>query len=106
MAYHVRLGHLPFDRIQLAAKQGILPTHIATCHVPATKPGDVVSVDQLISKTPGLVAQSTGTLTKRRHTVATIFVDQASGLDFVYPQASTSANDTLEAKRAFERFAR
>jgi hypothetical protein len=102
MAYHVRLGHLPFNRIQLATKQGILPTRIATCHVPkcasclfgkakrrpwrtrgcagqigrtATKPGDMVSVDQLISKTPGLVAQSTGTLTKHRHTVATIFVD-------------------------------
>jgi hypothetical protein len=54
----------------------------------------------LISKTPGLVAQSTGT------THETIFVNQASGLDFLYPQASTPAKDTLEAKRAFERFAR
>jgi hypothetical protein len=132
MAYHVRLGHIPFDRIQLAAKQGILPQRIANCHVPkcasclfgkakrrpwrtrghagqigksATRPGDVVSVDQLISKTPGLVAQSTGKLMKRRHSVATIFVDHASGLDFVYPQESTSAKDTLEAKQAFERFA-
>jgi hypothetical protein len=81
MAYHGRLGHLPFDRIQLAAKQGLLPSRIANCHIPkcasclfgkakrrpwrtrghtgqigrtATKPGDVVSVpvDQLISKTP------------------------------------------------------
>jgi hypothetical protein len=79
-SYHVRLGHLTFDRIQLAAKQGILPTCIATCHVPkcasclfgkakrcpwrtcghagqisrtATTPGDVFSFDQLISKTPG-----------------------------------------------------
>jgi hypothetical protein len=34
MAYHVRLGHLPFDRIQLAAKQGILPNRIAKCHAP------------------------------------------------------------------------
>jgi hypothetical protein len=132
MAYHVRLGHMPFDRIQLAAKQGILPQRIANCHVPkcasclfgkakrrpwrtrghagqigksATKPGDVVSVDQLISETPGLVAQSTGKLMKRRHSVATIFADHASGLDFVYPQESTSAKDTLEAKQAFERFA-
>jgi hypothetical protein len=132
MAYRVRLGHLPFGRIQLAAKQGILPQRIANCHVPkcasclfgkakrrpwrtrghagqigrtATKPGDVVSVDQLITKTPGLVAQSTGTLMKRHHSVATIFVDHASGLDFVYLQESTSAKDTLEAKQAFVRFA-
>jgi hypothetical protein len=128
MAYHIRLGHLPFDRIQMAAKQGLLPSRIANCHVPkcasclfgpwrthghighisrtATKPGDVVSVDQLISKTPGLVAQSTGILMKRRHSVATIFVDQASGIDIVYPQESTSAKDTLAAKQAFERFAK
>jgi hypothetical protein len=33
MAYHVRLGHMPFDRIQLAAKQGILPQRIANFHV-------------------------------------------------------------------------
>jgi hypothetical protein len=133
MAYHVRLGHLPFDRIQMAAKQGLLSSRITNCHVPkcasclfgkakrrpwrthghighigrtATKPGDVVSVDQLIYKTPGLVAQSTGILMKRRHSCATIFVDQASGLDFVYPQESTSAKNTLAAKQAFERFAK
>ena len=132
MAYHIRLGHLPFPRIQLAARQGILPRRLADCAVPqcasclfgkakrrswrtrgpaghightATKPGDVVSVDQLISKTPGLIAQVTGKLTKRRHSVATIFVDHVSGLDFVHPQESTSAEDTLIAKQAFERFA-
>jgi hypothetical protein len=42
---------------------------------------------------------------KRRHSVATIFVDHASGLDFIYPQESTLAKDTLEAKQPFERFA-
>jgi hypothetical protein len=65
----------------------------------------MVSVDQLVSKTPALLAQSTGTLTNRWHTVATIFVDHASGLDFVHPQESTSAKHTLKAKAAFERFA-
>ncbi len=128
----MRLGHMPFDRLQQAAKQGILPRRIADCHAPkcpsclfgkakrrpwrsraqagkigktATKPGDMVSVDQLIFKIPGLIAQGSGKLTKRRHTVATIFVDHASGLDYVHSQESTSAVDTIVAKEAFERFA-
>ena len=132
MGYHMRLGHLPFDRLQQAARQGILPRRIADCSIPkcpsclfgkakrrpwrhrgqtshigptATKPGDMVSVDQLISKTPGLIAQSTGKMTHRRHTVATIFVDHASGLDYVHTQESTTGAETVEAKEAFERFA-
>jgi hypothetical protein len=132
MGYHMRFGHIPFDRLQQAARQGILPRCIADCPAPkcpsclfakakrrpwqnraqagkigktATEPGDMVSVVQLVSKTPGLLAQSTGTLTNRRHTAATIFVDHASGLDFVHPQESTSAKHTLEAKAAVEHFA-
>jgi hypothetical protein len=107
MAYHLKCGHLPFDRIQQAARQGILPISIAHCHVPKCtgclfgkakrkpwrtahhtghlprknlKPGDVVFVNQLISKTPGLVPQTTGKLKNARHFVAAIFVDHSSGL--------------------------
>jgi hypothetical protein len=132
MGYHLRLGHLSFDRLQQAARQGILPRRIADCSVPkcpsclfgkakrrpwrtraqtnhigrtVTKPGDMVSVDQLISKTPGLIAQSTGKMTHRRHMVATIFVDHASGLDYVHTQESTTGVETVAAKEAFERFA-
>jgi hypothetical protein len=65
----------------------------------------MISVDQLISKTPGLIAQGSGKLTKRRHTAATIFVDHAYGLNYVHTQESTSAIDTIVAKEAFERFA-
>jgi hypothetical protein len=131
MGYHMRFGCIPFDRLQQAARQGILTRRIANCPPPkcpgclfakaehrlwesraqagkiektATKPGHMVSVDQLISKTPGLLAQSTRTLTNGQHTVATTFVDHASGLDFPYPQESTSAKHTLEAKAAFEGF--
>jgi hypothetical protein len=132
MSYHLQFGHLPFARLQQAAKQGILPRRLGTCAVPkcagclfgkakrrpwrtsakpgniakaAVQPGDVVSVDQLISKTPGLIAQSVGILTRKRHMVATVFVDHASGLDFVHTQPSTSAADTVLAKIAFEQFA-
>jgi hypothetical protein len=46
-------------------------------------PGDVVSVDQLESSTPGFIGQITGMLTKQRIVGSTIFVDQASDF-YVY----------------------
>jgi hypothetical protein len=46
----------------------------------STGPGQCVSVDQLESSTPGLIAQMKGWLTKKRYRVATIVVDQFSGL--------------------------
>ncbi len=71
----------------------------------ASRPGQLVSCDQLISSVLGLIAQTTGTPTKARYYVATIFVDQFSGLDYVHLQESASADDTVEAKEAFERSA-
>ena len=68
------------------------------------QPGQCVSVDQLISGTPGLVGQTTGKLTTSRFSVATIFVDHYSDLDYVHVQETTSAADTVDAKKAFERF--
>jgi hypothetical protein len=72
---------------------------------PITKPGDCVSVDQLISHTPGLVAQLRGIPTKMRYRVATVYVDQYSRLSYVHLQKTTSAEETLESKRAFENYA-
>jgi hypothetical protein len=131
--WHYRLGHLPFKKLQAMAKQGILPPALAKCKAPqcsaclygkATKrawrtratpsrvspatitgPGDCVSVDQLESSTPGLIAQLRGFLTRKRYTVSTIFVDHYSRLSYVHLQQSTSAEDTLQAKRAFEAYA-
>ena len=59
-------------------------------------------VDQLISPTPGLVAQMTGFLTSARYHVATVFVDLATDHGFVYLQKSTSGEETKAAKIAFE----
>ena len=80
---HEKLGHLSFPRLKLLARSGIILKELA--HVdppkcpgcaygkahrkpwrskglknhrtikPATKPGQVISVDQLISPTPGFV---------------------------------------------------
>lgn len=60
----------------------------------------------MVSPTPGLVAQITGKLTVARYKYATVFVDQASRLCFMYLQKTATANETIEAKRAFEAYAR
>ena len=69
-------------------------------------PGELISVDQMNSSDPGLVAQMTGNPTRERYQVATIFVDKATGFSQVYPQKSTSAQETIESKRQFEIYSR
>jgi len=132
LSWHIKLGHAPFNLIRWAAMLGLLSKKLQKCQntvcpaclygkqkcrpwqtkaTPDTKikkttfPGQCVSVDQLISRTPGLVAQTTGCLTTAHYQVATIFVDHYSDLDYVHVQESTSVDKTIEAKRAFERFA-
>jgi hypothetical protein len=134
LSWHYRLGHLSFERIKKLAQRGDLPAYLkdartprcASCMFgkatkrawrtkapvnkqtvpPATSPGAVIGVDQLISSTPGLVGQMRGSLTRRRYQISTVFVDHFSGLSYVHLQLSSSAEDTIEAKRAFERFAK
>ena len=65
-----------------------------------------MSVDQLVSPTPGLIAQMTGFLTTKRYKYATIYVDQYSRYGFVYLQKTASTEVTVEGKRAFEAFAK
>jgi hypothetical protein len=72
----------------------------------ATSPGDCISVDQLESPTPGFIAQLKGKLTKKRYGAATIFVDHASRLSYIHFQQRISSDETVEAKRAFEAYAR
>ena len=131
--WHHRLGHMPFTRLKEAAEVGIIPRRLrnvpsprctACMYAKATKkpwrtrapptsqavpsvnaPGAVVSVDQLESSTPGFIGQLKGWLTRQRYTCATVFVDQYSDLTFVYLQRSTNAEETLDAKEAFERYA-
>jgi hypothetical protein len=64
----------------------------------AAAPGVIVAIDQMVSPTPGLVAQMKGFITKKRYTAATVFVDHYSNLSFTIVE-------TLEAKAAFERYA-
>ena len=128
MEYHEKLGHLPFKQMDSLSKDGILPPKLAKIKSPkcpgciygkahrkpwrtkaqpksikrATKPGEVVSVDQLQSPIPGFVPIAKGSPTNKRYTGATIFADHASGLTYVHLQYSLSTIETIEAKHAFE----
>ena len=97
LAWHYRLGHASFEKIRQMAGRGDLPRNIATCKTPkcaaclygkatrrawrskspanklttppATSPGAVVAVDQMISATPGFIAHMRGFITRKRYTV-------------------------------------
>jgi hypothetical protein len=49
--------------------------------------------------------QLCGIPTKLRYRVATVFIDHYSGLSYVVPQYSSSADEIILAKRKFEEFA-
>jgi hypothetical protein len=72
----------------------------------ATTTGDVVSVNQLESPTPGLIAQMTGTLTTKQYKYATVYVDQRSRFGYVHLQKTSSAEETIEGKNAYKTYAR
>jgi len=120
---HHRFGHILFKRLQEMAKQGTVPTQLAKCPISvctafmfakatkrkwrtktklagdevekASRPGQVVSVNQMVSSTPGLIAQMTGFLINKRY-------DQFSRHGFVYLQKTASAEETLKGKTFFK----
>ena len=129
---HYRFQHISFSKLQEMACQGILPWRLAQCKIPTCsaclygkatkrawqskqerqrqwyqdlKPGDIISVNQMVSPVPGLISQMVGFLTKQQYKYATVFVDQVSRMGFIYLQKTCSAEETIEAKRAFEKYA-
>lgn len=116
--WHYRLNHLPFSRVLQLAKKGQLPKKILKARIPrchaclsgkatkrpwrtrappngrstpiARRAGDVISVDQLESTTPGRIVQLKGFLTKDRYRYATVFVDQYSKGFFCTPTKDTN----------------
>ena len=129
---HNRFQHISFSKLQEMARQGILPWRLAHCKIPscstclygkatkrvwrsklgkqrqekkALKPGEVISVDQMVSPVRGLIAQMVGFLMRQHYKYATVFVDQSSHMEFVYLQKTCSAEETIKAKRAFEQYA-
>ena len=66
------------------------------------KPGQVISIDQMTTTTPGYIAQMTGIPTEHRYTTSTIYVDHATRYAYIHLQTSTDAENTLEGKVLFE----
>ena len=134
LMWHYRLGHISFSRLRAMAKSRDLPSRLATCRVPecaacrlgkatkvpwrtkgksnrgrlksVTQPGQCVSVDQLESTTPGLIAQLKGRATRNRYRYVTVFVDHFSGFSFVYLQKCITSEETVKAKIAFEAYSK
>jgi hypothetical protein len=132
LQWNVRFGHIPMSRLQSLASEGVLPVRLARCNVPvcagcmygkltrqpwrtkktpsqigekANLPGECVSVDQLYSTVPGLIAQIKGIPTRKRYHLATVFVDHLSDYTFVHFQTQGTSIETITAKREFERHA-
>jgi len=73
---------------------------------PVSKPGDCVSVDALVSATPGLIAQMCGFLTRQRCKCAAVFVDHCSDFSYVHLMANQDGDNVCAAKAAFEKFSK
>ena len=72
----------------------------------ATKAGQCVSVDQMISMQVGFIAQLKGSLAKKRYRAATVFADHYSRLKYIHLMTKLTSEETMEAKQAFEHFAK
>ena len=59
----------------------------------------------MVIPVPGLIAHMVGSLMKRPYKYATVFVDQASRMGFVYLRKTCSAEETIDAKKVFEQYA-
>jgi hypothetical protein len=108
MQWNYWLGHLSFPKLKLLPKNSEIPCRLAKIPPPkcagclfgamtklpwrgkesksshkvftATKPGECVSVDHMISTQVGFFAQLKGQLTSKRYRAASIFVDHFSCL--------------------------
>ena len=130
MRWHYRLGHLSFPKLKTLAKNGEIPRRLAKAPPPkcagrlfgamtklpwrskesksshevftATKPGECISVDHMISTHVGFFAQLKGKLTSKQYRAASIFVDHFSRLRFVHLIQDLSSDETINTKEAFE----
>ena len=133
LTIHERLGHISFAKLKLMARCGIIPRELANVTAPCcpgcaygkahrkptrskgirnirqiksvNAPGLCVSVDQLVSPTPGFVPTHRGIPTLQRYKGATVFVDNYSDFTYTHLMTKMNAESTVEAKESFERIA-
>ena len=131
MRWHYRTGHLPFAKLKQLALNEEIPKYLAKVVPPfcaactygamhrirqnasnrskifkANRPGECVSVDQLESSQVGFLAQNKGRLTRDRYNAATVFIDHYSRVRYIHLMKELSSKETIEAKHAFETWAR
>jgi hypothetical protein len=130
LRWHRKLNHMNFPAVQQLARRHKIPYDIANAKIPICaeclygkqhkrpkqfrghiakdniKPGSVISGDHLEAGTTGLIHQTKGRRTKKRHKVATIWVDHFSDFISVHTQESTEAEQTVKAKLELETFAK
>ena len=131
LKYHYALKHLPKAYMKKLAKAGIIPRKLekvdppicVAClkgkqhrtpwkgrnkNVPTIRkphhnfPGAQTSSDQMISPFGGMIPQIKGRLMKAKYYAATIFVDHFTDYTYVHLMSDTKAENTLEAKNAYE----
>ena len=61
----------------------------------------MISVDQLISPTPGLIAQMLGKPTNIRYMGAMVYVDHQSDYTYIHLQMTLDATETIKGKKYF-----
>ncbi len=124
MRWHYHLSHLAFSKLKQLALNGEIPQRLAKVKPPAcagclfgamtkvpwkgqessskvfvtTKAGQCVSVHQMILMQVGFIAQLKGTLTKKRYTAATVFVNHYSRLKYIHLMTKLTSKETIEAK--------
>ena len=135
MAWHFRLGHLSFKKMFRLCEEGHLPHRFLQlkgkrmlcphCAFGAARrrawrtkgsqkslrpdneflPGDATSIDHVISAQPGLVPRMDSKHTKERITSGCVFFDNVTGHSYTHLQTSVDNKQTIEAKRAYEKYA-
>ena len=128
LKWHYKLGHKGMQEIQALARMNILPRHLSNTDIPICeacqygkahlrskgnsplidptkpiKPGDLIHVDQAISRTKGRCLLHSGKPTKAKWSVITIFKDHASKKIFGEFQQSHGADETITSKHRVER---
>ena len=63
-----------------------------------TRPGDMNSIDQMVSAQPGIIPQVTGDLTHARFLAETVFMDHYSDYCYTHLMKGTSAEENLKEK--------
>jgi hypothetical protein len=132
MHWHYRLGHLSFPKLKQLTLNGKIPKKLAKVLPPkctgclfgamaklpwqgkgtkadhevfiATKPGECVSVNQMMLTEVGFYTQLKGKLTKKCYKCTAVFVDHLSRLCFIHLQLDDGSAKTLAAKLAFKQY--